>query len=109
MMRKPSCLISCSQWLPDGNLSVLVGRHGAMNPAGRVRIRNIMPIARDYSRAFNLFYCASHASFSSDRHALSDLGMSPFPSMPNWHAATERRVAPGPDSCTAANDERGLQ
>ena len=25
--------------------------HGAMNPAGRVRIRSIMPIARDYSRA----------------------------------------------------------
>jgi hypothetical protein len=23
--------------LPDGSLSVLVGRHGAMNPAGRVR------------------------------------------------------------------------
>src|SRR5215472_17616189 len=36
-MRKPSCLISCSHWLPDGSLSVLVGRHGAMNPAGRVR------------------------------------------------------------------------
>src|SRR6516225_8157341 len=30
---KPSCLISCSHWLPDGSLSVLVGRHGAMNPA----------------------------------------------------------------------------
>ena len=37
MMRKPSCLISCSHWLPDGSLSVLVGRHGAMNPAGKVR------------------------------------------------------------------------
>src|SRR5262249_62206241 len=36
-MRKPSCLISCSHWLPDGSLSVLVGRHGAMNPAGKVR------------------------------------------------------------------------
>jgi hypothetical protein len=35
MMRKPSCLISCSHWLPEGSLSVLVGRHGAMNPAGR--------------------------------------------------------------------------
>jgi hypothetical protein len=30
-------LISCSHWLPDGSLSVLVGRHGAMNPAGKVR------------------------------------------------------------------------
>src|SRR5262249_44759102 len=29
----PSCLISCSHWLPEGSLSVLVGRHGAMNPA----------------------------------------------------------------------------
>jgi hypothetical protein len=37
MMRKPSCLISCSHWPPDGSLSVLVGRHGAMNPAGKVR------------------------------------------------------------------------
>src|SRR5262245_1601919 len=37
MMRKPSRLISCSHWLPEGSLSVLVGRHGTMNPAGRVR------------------------------------------------------------------------
>src|SRR5262249_25233591 len=37
MMRNPSCLIWCSHWLPEGSLSVLVGRHGAMNPAGRVR------------------------------------------------------------------------
>src|SRR5262245_40622091 len=37
MMRKPSCLISCSHWPPDGSLSVLVRRHGAMNPTGRVR------------------------------------------------------------------------
>src|SRR5262249_30215697 len=36
MMREPSCLISCSPWLPEGSLPVLVGRHGAMNPAGRV-------------------------------------------------------------------------
>src|SRR5262245_38977115 len=34
MTRKPSCLISCSHLSPDGSLSVLVGRHGAMNPAG---------------------------------------------------------------------------
>src|SRR6266404_1076715 len=37
MTRNPSCLISCSHWLPEGSLSVLVGRHGATNPAGRVR------------------------------------------------------------------------
>src|SRR5215831_12022978 len=42
---KPSCLISCSHWLPEGNLSVLVGRHGAMNPAGRVRGRDNMVAA----------------------------------------------------------------
>ena len=35
----------------EGSLSVLVGRHGAMNLAGRARIRNIMPIFRDHSRA----------------------------------------------------------
>src|SRR5215468_3366535 len=58
MMRKPSCLISCSHWLPDGSLSVLVGRHGAINPAERGRIRNIMPIARDYSRASQSFLFA---------------------------------------------------
>ena len=45
---KAVCLISCSHWLPEGSLSVLVGRQGAMNPAGRVRC-NIMPIARGYS------------------------------------------------------------
>src|SRR6516225_8269879 len=27
---------SCSHWPLEGSLSVLVGRHGAMNPAGRV-------------------------------------------------------------------------
>jgi hypothetical protein len=30
-------LISCSHSLPEGSLLVLLGRHGAMNPAGRVR------------------------------------------------------------------------
>src|SRR5262245_45456498 len=55
-----------SQWLPYGSLSVLVGRHAAMNPAGRVRIRNIMPIARDYSRAsqsFSLMIFGGHRFF----------------------------------------------
>ena len=42
-------------WLPEGNLSVFVGRHGAMNPAGRVRY-NIMAIAKGYS-------CASRGVF----------------------------------------------
>src|SRR5262249_21658713 len=37
MMRKPSCLISCRHWLPDGSLSGFVGREGAMKPVGRVR------------------------------------------------------------------------
>jgi hypothetical protein len=30
-------LVSCSHKSPEGNLSVFVGRHGAMKPAGRVR------------------------------------------------------------------------
>jgi len=35
---KPAAsLISCSHWPPDGSLSVLVGRHRAMKPAGKVR------------------------------------------------------------------------
>src|SRR5215475_5958872 len=33
-------------------------RHGAMNPARRMRIRNIMPIVRDYSRASQCFLFA---------------------------------------------------
>ena len=37
MMRKPSCLISCNHWPPEGSVVVFVGRHGAINPAGRVR------------------------------------------------------------------------
>src|SRR5262249_42010163 len=47
--------------LPEGSLSVLVGRHGAMNPAGRVRC-NIMPIGKGYSRASQPFYRASQAT-----------------------------------------------
>jgi hypothetical protein len=39
---------------PEGNLSVLVGRHGAMNPVGRVRC-NIAPIAKAYSGASQPF------------------------------------------------------
>src|SRR5262245_20775417 len=63
MMRKPSCLISCSHWLPEGSLSVLIGRHGAMNPAVRARIRNIMPIVSDYIRASQSFFdCAPDVS-----------------------------------------------
>jgi hypothetical protein len=46
--RAASCLISCSQSLPEGSLSVLVGRHGAMNPAGRVRF-DMVAIAKGYS------------------------------------------------------------
>src|ERR1700745_1558603 len=57
MMREPSLLISCNHWPPEGSLSVLVGRHGAMNPAGKVRC-NIMPIVRDYSRASQCFLFA---------------------------------------------------
>jgi hypothetical protein len=34
---------------------VLVGRHGAMNPAGKVRC-NMMPIARGYSPCLNPFF-----------------------------------------------------
>jgi hypothetical protein len=60
-MRKPSCLISCSHWLPDGSCVVLIGRHGAMNPAGSVHCY-IKSIAKGYSRAFQSFWiCAPHA------------------------------------------------
>jgi uncharacterized glyoxalase superfamily protein PhnB len=37
MIRNPSCLISCSHSLPDGSVVVFAGKHGAMNPAGKVR------------------------------------------------------------------------
>ncbi len=35
--------------LPDGSLSVLVGRHGAMNPAGRVRWSMSAPVLLGYA------------------------------------------------------------
>jgi hypothetical protein len=61
MTRNPSCLISSSHWLPDGSSSVLLGRHGATNPAGRVRC-NIAPRAKAYSRMAQQFFdCASQA------------------------------------------------
>src|SRR5262249_28623540 len=64
-MRKPSCLISCSHWLPEGSLSVLVGRHGAINPAGKVRC-NLMAIAKGYS-------CVSRARLHEPlRHLVLD-------------------------------------
>src|SRR5262249_15922269 len=44
-----------------GIVSTLVGRHGAMKPAGRARIRNIMPIVRTIAAHLNPFDCASHA------------------------------------------------
>jgi hypothetical protein len=36
-MRKPSCLISCSQTDPEGGLTAFVGKHGAMKPVGKAR------------------------------------------------------------------------
>jgi hypothetical protein len=41
MIRKPSCLISCSQPFPSGARLVDVGRQGSINPAGRERGRNM--------------------------------------------------------------------
>jgi hypothetical protein len=40
MTRKPSCLISCSHTAPDGGLGAFVGKHGGMNPDGKVRGRD---------------------------------------------------------------------
>src|ERR1700738_3486832 len=37
MTRKPSCLISCNHSAPEGGCGALIGRHGEMKPAGRVR------------------------------------------------------------------------
>jgi len=54
MMRKPSCLISCSHWLPDGSFEVFVGRHGAMNPAGKVRC-NMCPQLKTIAAHLNHF------------------------------------------------------
>ena len=39
--RKPACLISISHSGPKGGWRTVVGRHGAANPAGRVRGRNL--------------------------------------------------------------------
>src|SRR5262249_51422760 len=78
--RKPSCLISCSHGLPEGSLSVLVGRHGAMNPAGTVRC-NIMLIARGYSRVSQPLFLlqASRLGIVSGRpRVTSPLDVSPY-------------------------------
>jgi hypothetical protein len=56
--RNPSCLTSCSHSLPEGILSVLVGRHGAIHPARRVRC-NITPKLKAIAPHLNLFICAS--------------------------------------------------
>src|SRR5712691_4583816 len=37
MMRMPLSAISCTQSAPDGGLGAVIGRQGAMNPAGNVR------------------------------------------------------------------------
>jgi hypothetical protein len=42
-IRKPSCLISCSQPGPAGGVTPPVGRHGSINTAGlRIPVRNIL-------------------------------------------------------------------
>src|ERR1700751_6115721 len=61
LISKPSRLISCSHWPPDGSCVVLVGRHGAMNPVGRARTRNIVPTVGTIAAHPNPFDCASHA------------------------------------------------
>jgi hypothetical protein len=43
---KLSCLISCSHSGPEGGCWALVGRHGAMKPAGRVRLVNTADAVR---------------------------------------------------------------
>jgi hypothetical protein len=61
LTRNPSCLISWSHMPPEGSVSVLVGRLGAMKPAGRVRC-NIAPIANGCSCASQQFFdCAFRA------------------------------------------------
>src|SRR5215472_7476539 len=70
MTRNPSCLISCSHSLFEGSLSVLVARHGAMKPDGRVRC-NIAPIAKAYSAASQPQKCDAH-------HILTGCDVRPF-------------------------------
>jgi hypothetical protein len=58
---KAVVLISCSHSLPEGSLSVLLGRHGAINPAGRVRC-NIVPIAKGYNGASQRCGCPKNCT-----------------------------------------------
>ena len=51
----------------EGSLSVLVERHGAMNPAGRVRIRNIMPTVRD-TQAGTIYTLTTLIDITGKRH-----------------------------------------
>src|SRR6266436_3403337 len=86
MMRKPSCLISCSHSLPEGNLSVLVGRHGEMNPAGRVRC-DIMPIVKSYRPSISTLFLI--ARFSRAEQPSSAAGR--WRSASSWEAIMKTR------------------
>ena len=55
--RKPSCVILCSQLLPESSLSVLVGRHGAMNSAGRARCNMRIELGRMIATSRPRFFC----------------------------------------------------
>src|ERR1700730_9651940 len=72
MMRKPSCLISCSHCSPEGGCGALMGRHGAMNPAGRARRRdNMDPRIGNrwlaYNRDPGLLYLMARGHASAER------------------------------------------
>jgi len=58
--------------LPEGSLSVFVGRHGEMNPAGRVRC-NIVPIVKSYCRPAQLRCTRVSAERSIPDHARTSL------------------------------------
>jgi hypothetical protein len=69
MTRKPSCLISCRHTAPDGGLGAFVGKHGGMNPDGKVRGRD--NISESYI-----------AERRTQRKARGGLGATPGPSVP---------------------------
>src|SRR6266487_1533903 len=95
MTRKPSCLISCSHRPPEGSLSVLVGRHGAMNPAGRVRcnMRKQIELGRDdcnFTIKSPHFFAEGRLGHGAERGMCCDKSRPVAP----WRAGALTRSAP---------------
>src|SRR5262249_11419428 len=108
-MRKPSCLISCSHWPPECSLSVLVGRHGAMNPAGKVRwnMRKQIELGRDDCNSAELVASATLVS-SSAPNTLPVLGLTMWTCLQAKQTTPSYVSPPSSDPLSANQPRRGV-